>query len=64
MYLAAGLLDLKMPGLNGLDLIQDIKKVDATIAVIILTGYGSIPTAMQALKQHSRQRAWDAERSC
>ena len=44
------LLDLKMPGLSGLDLIQDIKKQDSTIAVIILTGYGSIPTAMQALK--------------
>jgi two-component system response regulator RegA len=44
------LLDLKMPGLSGLDLIQDIKKLDATITVIILTGYGSIATAMQALK--------------
>jgi len=44
------LLDLKMPGLGGLDLIQDIKKLDSTIAIIILTGYGSIPTAMQALK--------------
>jgi two-component system response regulator RegA len=44
------LLDLKMPGWSGLDLIQDIKKLDSTIAVIILTGYGSIPTAMQALK--------------
>ena len=44
------LLDLKMPGWSGLDLIQAIKKLDSTIAVIILTGYGSIPTAMQALK--------------
>ena len=44
------LLDLKMPGISGLDLIQGIKKLDATITVIILTGYGSIPTAMQALK--------------
>jgi two-component system response regulator RegA len=44
------LLDLKMPGLSGLDLIQDIKRLDSTIAIIILTGYGSIPTAMQALK--------------
>src|SRR5215813_4221750 len=44
------LLDLKMPGLNGLDLIQNIKKLDGTISVIILTGYGSIATAMQALK--------------
>jgi len=39
-----------MPGIGGLDLIQGIKKLDSTIAVIILTGYGSIPTAMQALK--------------
>src|SRR5579862_8654579 len=44
------LLDLKMPGISGLDLIQGIKKLDATIAVIILTGYGSIATAMEALK--------------
>src|SRR5262249_10584341 len=44
------LLDPKMPDLNGLDLVQNIKKLDSTIAVIILTGYGSIATAMQALK--------------
>jgi two-component system response regulator RegA len=44
------LLDLKMSGLNGLDLVQNIKKLDATISIIILTGYGSIATAMQALK--------------
>jgi two-component system response regulator RegA len=58
------LLDLKMPGLNGLDLIQQIKKVDATIAVIILTGYGSIATAMQALKlgaDHYLSKPADAE---
>jgi two-component system response regulator RegA len=58
------LLDLKMPGLSGLDLIQDIKKVDATIAVIILTGYGSIATAMQALKlgaDHYLSKPADAE---
>jgi two-component system response regulator RegA len=58
------LLDLKMPGLNGLDLIQSIKKVDATIAVIILTGYGSIATAMEALKlgaDHYLSKPADAE---
>ena len=58
------LLDLKMPELSGLDLIQDIKKVDSTIAVIILTGYGSIPTAMQALKlgaDHYLAKPADAE---
>ena len=58
------LLDLKMPGLSGLDLIQDIKKLDATIAIIILTGYGSIATAMQALKlgaDHYLGKPADAE---
>jgi two-component system response regulator RegA len=58
------LLDLKMPGLNGLDLISDIQKLDSTIAIIILTGYGSIATAMQALKlgaEHYMAKPVDAE---
>ena len=58
------LLDLKMPEVSGLDLIQNIKKLDATIAVIILTGYGSIPTALQALKlgaDHYLSKPADAE---
>jgi two-component system response regulator RegA len=58
------LLDLKMPEIGGLDLIQGIKKLDSTIAVIILTGYGSIATAMQALKlgaDHYLSKPADAE---
>ena len=44
------LLDLRMPEVSGLDLIQEIKSLDSTTAVIMLTGYGSISTAMQSLK--------------
>jgi two-component system response regulator RegA len=44
------LLDLKMPETSGLTLIEEIKRLDATITVIMLTGYGSIATATQALK--------------
>jgi two-component system, response regulator RegA len=58
------LLDLKMPNLSGLDLIQGIKKIDPTITVMMLTGYGSIPTAMQALKlgaDHYLAKPADAE---
>jgi two-component system response regulator RegA len=58
------LLDLKMPGLSGLDLIPEIKKLDSTIAIVILTGYGSIATAMQALKlgaDHYLSKPADAE---
>lgn len=44
------LLDLRMPESNGLDSIAIIKNFDSTITIIILTGYGSIATALQALK--------------
>jgi len=44
------LLDLKMPNIGGLDLIEPLKALDTTTTLIILTGYGSIPTALQALK--------------
>jgi two-component system response regulator RegA len=44
------LLDLRMPESNGLDSIATIKACDSTITIIILTGYGSIATALQALK--------------
>ena len=44
------LLDLRMPDSNGLDSIATIKTFDSTITIIILTGYGSIATALRALK--------------
>ena len=58
------LLDLKMPDTSGLDLIEKIKDLDSTIAIIMLTGYGSIATAMQALKlgaDHYLSKPVDAE---
>ena len=44
------LLDLKMPEIGGLDLIEGIKRLDSTITIVILTGYGSIATAMQGFR--------------
>ncbi len=43
--------DLKMPGKNGLELLRDIKKIDSKIRVVVLTGYGSIATATEAVKR-------------
>lgn len=43
--------DQKMPGLSGLDLLYEIKKLDQDIPVILLTGYGSVNMAVEALKQ-------------
>jgi two-component system response regulator RegA len=42
--------DLKMPGQNGLELIQELVRIDPTTAVVMLTGYGSIPTALEAMR--------------
>lgn len=43
-------LDLKMPGQSGLTLIQSLKQLDEETRIIILTGYASISTAVEAIK--------------
>lgn len=43
-------LDLRMPGNSGLQLLQDMLAFDETIQIVILTGYGSIATAIDAVK--------------
>lgn len=42
--------DIKMPDLNGLELLKKIQEHDTTISVVIMTGYGTIDMAVQALK--------------
>jgi two-component system response regulator HydG len=43
--------DLKMPGLNGMELLQEIKKLNAEIGVILLTAFATIDLAVEAMKQ-------------
>ena len=45
-------LDLMMPMISGLDLLAQIRAVDDDIAVIILTGYPSLETAVTSLQKH------------
>ncbi len=47
------ILDLKMPGINGEDLLKEIKKVNSDISVIILTAYPSLSSALDTLKRNA-----------
>ena len=42
--------DLKLPGMNGLDFLQSIKRVNAAIPVVVMTAYGTVETAVEAMK--------------
>ncbi|MBI5286444.1 MAG: sigma-54-dependent Fis family transcriptional regulator [Deltaproteobacteria bacterium] len=46
----AALIDMRMPGMDGLQVLKEIKEIQPTISGIILTGYGSIPDAVKAIK--------------
>ena len=43
-------LDLKMPGIPGLDVLREIKKHQEDIEVIIITGYGTLAHTMEAIR--------------
>ncbi len=43
--------DLKMPKLGGLELLREVKAIDGNISVLLMTGYGSIDTAVEAMKE-------------
>ena len=43
-------LDLKMPGMDGITTLQEIKKLGLFTETLILTGHGSIDTALEAVK--------------
>ena len=42
--------DLRMPGRSGLELVKRLKQIDPSTRIIVLTGYGSIATAVDAIK--------------
>jgi len=42
--------DMRMPGRSGLELIKELKVIDAATRIMVLTGYGSIATAVEAIK--------------
>jgi DNA-binding NtrC family response regulator len=49
------LLDIKMPGMDGMELQERLRDADPDLTVIVMTGYATVETAVQALKRG----AWD-----
>ena len=43
-------LDLRMPGLSGIDVLREIKKIRADVEVIVITGYGTLTNAQEAIR--------------
>ncbi len=49
------LLDLRMPGAQGATLVRDIRAADESNEIVVLTGYGTIPTAIEATRFGARE---------
>ena len=45
------LCDIWMPGMNGIDLLKEIKKYDPTLPVVMITGYPDVRVAVEAIKE-------------
>lgn len=44
------LVDLRMPGRSGLEVVRDLNAHDSSTQILVLTGYGSIATAVEAMR--------------
>ena len=44
------IVDLRMPGQHGLRVVQDLLQCQPGVEIVVLTGYGSIATAVEAMR--------------
>ena len=43
--------DLKMPGMDGMELLEEVKSLDKKVVVMVVTGYGTIDSAVAVIKK-------------
>ncbi|MEO6437134.1 MAG: response regulator, partial [Tepidisphaeraceae bacterium] len=48
---ARAIVDLRMPGKSGIELISELIVIDPEMQILVLTGYGSIATAVEAVRR-------------
>jgi DNA-binding NtrC family response regulator len=59
------LLDLTLPGRNGIEILEDIRSHDAHLPVIMITAYGTVENAVRAMQAGAAnfvQKPWDNEK--
>lgn len=44
------IVDLRMPGMSGLDVVKELRALDEHTRILMLTGWGSVPTAVEAMR--------------
>ncbi len=47
---AAAFVDVRMPGMNGLELLREIRRRDPALPVVVMTAHGTVETAMEAVR--------------
>lgn len=46
--------DLSMPGLSGIDLLKEVKRIDPSLPIVVITAYSTIENAITAMKEGAR----------
>ncbi len=57
--------DIKMAGMDGMELLRRVREIDPTVSVVLITGYGTIEMAVEALKLGAYdfiQKPFDSDR--
>ena len=48
------LLDIRMPGLNGISLLKSLREMGGTVPIFVMTGYDALQVAQDALKTKAK----------